>query len=201
MAFPAVKVLKSFIGLEESELTVQLPLEVSKCQSQSHTVRQAVTMCQSNSDKLEKKTSIVRPSPLNLSKYQPQPQIGQAVTMGQPKANPSLPKSQSPIALNSLITMTRQPSVGAGSKASFTSLLSTSEDQDDKHKPPSVQGNDNCSDMALRRKNAMKRHYSSWRTSSDVNMNIMHKEIHSLHQVHSADVLQFFYPHTIWTNH
>ena len=188
MAFPAVpsKVLKSFIGLEESEVIVQSPPAVSKCQPQSHTVRQAVTMCRSNSDQLEEQTSIVRSSPI-MSKYQPQPQIGHAVTMDRPKANRSLLISQSALDLNSSIMMPQQPSVGAGYRASFTSLLTISEDQHDEHTPPSVQGNNNCSDMALKRKGAMKRHCSSSRTSSEINTNIMHK---ALRRVYSADVLQ-----------
>ena len=190
MAFPAVpsKVLKSFIGLEESEVIVQSPPAVSKCQLQSRTVRQAVTMCRSNSDQLEERTSIVRSSPI-MSKYQPRPQIGQAVTMDQRKANRSLPISQSAIDLNSSI-MPQQSSVGAGYRESFTSLLTISEDQHDEHTPPSVQGNNNCSDMALRRKGAMKRHYSSSRTSSGINTNIIHKDNYPLRRVISADVLQ-----------
>lgn len=193
MAFPAVpsKVLKSFIGLEESEVIVQSPPAVSKCQPQSRTVRQAVTMCRSNSDQLEERTSIFRSSPI-MSKYQPRPQIGEAVTMDRPKANRSLPISQSAIDLNSSIIMPQQPSVGAGSRASFTSLLTISEDQHDEHTPPSVQGNNNCSDMALRRKGAMKRHCSSSRTSSEINTSMMRKDNYPLRRVKSDDILQIF---------
>ena len=184
------KVLKSFIGLEESESEpfVRSCPAISKYQSQSHTIRQAVTMCRSKPDQLEEPASVVRSSPVP-SKYQQQSRVGQAATMVRSKANQPLPISQSTIDLNSLITLPQNPSAVTGSRASVVPLFSISEDQHDEHNSPSAQDSNNCSDMILRRKGAMKRHYSPWRTTIEIDTNVLHKEIYPLRRTHSADVV------------
>ena len=150
MALSAVpsKVLKSFIGLEETEPIVRSTPTVSKYQSRSH--------------------------------------VDQLVTMRRSKVNPLLTTFQSKSGPNSTITVPRNLSATCVSRASMCSIT-----EDIQHKPPpSSQGNKNCSDVALRRKGAMKKPYSPWRTTVEIDDTSTEKEHAPLRRAFSADVLQ-----------
>ena len=111
---------------------------------------------------LEEPEPIVRSTP-TISKYQPRSHVEQLVIMPRSKANPLLTTFQSKSNANSVITMPRNSSATCTSRASMCSIA-----EDNHNKPLSSQANKNSSVVALRRKVAMKRPYSPWRTTIEI---------------------------------
>ena len=133
---------------------------------------------------LEEPEPIVRSTP-TVSKYQPQSNIDQPVTMRQSKANPVLTTFQSKGDSNSSITMPRN----SGATCVSASMCSITENIH--YKSPLSQ---TCSDMALvlRRKGAIKKPYSPRKTIAIIEIDdgtAVEKERLLLRRA-SADMLQ-----------
>lgn len=131
---------------------------------------------------LEEPEPIVRSTP-TVSKYQPRSNIDQLVTMCQSKADPLPTTFQSKSDLNSTITIPRNSSATCVFRSSMCSIT-----ENIQYEPPPSQ---TCSDMALKRTNAMKKPYSPWRTTVEIDdTSAVQKERTPLRRAFSADVLQ-----------
>ena len=102
-------------------------------------------------------------------------------TMHQSNTNPSPKMSQSQVGPSS-VTMGRNPNATTSSGASVVPI--------DDIPSPSLEKVRNLSDVGLQRKGAMKRCYSPWRVTIEVDETTIKQEHHPLRRAHSADVLQ-----------
>ena len=119
----------------------------------------------------EEPTTIARSAP-PVSKYP-------NCTLPQSKRNLSLAQQKND--LNSMITMPRNLSTTSISGASVCSILVDN----------SLQTNTNCSDLALKRKNAMKKPYSPWRSTVGIDdTTIVQNKSTLMRRAFSTGVLQ-----------
>lgn len=117
----------------------------------------------------EEPEPIARSNPA-VSKYPSRSKVDQLATMprDQPKAHPPITKSQSAFNIDSSMTLPHNLGVASGSLASVGRMSSISEDQHD-NSLPSSSSQDNLNNPAaiFRRKGAMKKPNSSWRSTFD----------------------------------
>ena len=173
------EVLKTFIGLEETTYATiaRSTPTISKYQHRSY-IKQLVTLPESKCDpSLALQNSVItmpRSTP-TISKYQHRSYINQLDTLPESKCDPSLAQQ------NLVITMPRNLSSSIVSRSSMCSI------SDNK----SLQADANCSDLALKRKNAMKKPYSPWRSTIEIDdtTKVQKKNV-PLWRAFSASVLQ-----------
>ena len=130
---------------------------------------------------LEEPEPIVRSTP-TVSKYRPRSNIDQLVTM----RRPVLTTSQSMNDPNSTITMPCNSSATCVSRASMCSVTENLQ-----YKSPPLQVKKTYSDMGLMRRGAMRKPYSPWRTTIEIDdATAVQKEHTPLRRASSVDILQ-----------